>query len=245
MIDLEIRPDLNTLMRASAERVASISEAAITARGHFTIALSGGSTPKALYELLAGEYAKHLDWPNFHIFWSDERCVPPDHPDSNYRAARVTMLDYVPVPMSNIHRMYGEIDPLQAADQYEMMLREFFLTRVQENEPAPRFDLILLGMGEDGHTASLFPGTAAIYSQDRWVVGHHIEKLDTWRLTLTPPAINAAANVILLVVGESKAETLRAVFNEDYQPNILPAQSVDPVAGRALWLVDATAASLL
>jgi 6-phosphogluconolactonase len=245
MIELEVRPDLSTFMRTAAERVVTLAETSITARGHFTIALSGGSTPKALFELLAGEYLKHVDWPNVHVFWGDERCVPPEHPDSNYRMARLALLDYVPIPMSNIHRMRGEIDPLEAADQYEIMLREFFLTRGRENEPAPRFDLILLGMGDDGHTASLFPGTEVLHEQERWVTAHYVEKLDAWRITLTAVAINAASNILFLVTGQGKAETLRAVASDPYQPDALPSQMIEAINGRTVWLVDAAAASLL
>jgi len=200
------------------------------------VALSGGSTPRATYTLLASdEFAARVDWPRVHVLWGDERCVPPDHPESNYRMARETLLDKIPIPAENVYRIRGELPPDQAATAYQAELEAILGT-------IGRFDLILLGMGEDGHTASLFPGTAAIHEQTRWVVAHYVDKLSAWRVTLTPVVINAAARVTFLVSGAGKAERLREVLDGPHQPDVLPAQIVRPTGGRLLWLADAAAA---
>ena len=234
------------LAGAAAAHFVEQAVAAIEARGRFAVALPGGSTPRATYALLAGpEFARRIDWARVHVFWGDERCVPPDHPDSNYSMARETLLDHVPIPVENVHRVRGEIDPAQAADEYERTLRDFFATRPGEAEAATCFDLILLGMGGDGHTASLFPGTAAIHEDTRWVVAHFVDQLNAWRLTLTPIAINAAAQVTFLVAGAGKAERLREVLTGPLQPDRLPSQIVQPAAGRLLWLLDTAAAAQL
>jgi 6-phosphogluconolactonase len=249
----EIRtyPDAASLARAVADYFVTLAAEAIASCGRFAVALAGGSTPRASYERLAtNEFAARVDWPRVHIFWGDERCVPPDHPDSNYRMAREALLEHVPLPVGNIHRIRGEMEPEQAAAEYERTLRTFFSPGLSEGEagderPTSRFDLILLGMGDDGHTASLFPGTVALHEQERWVMAHYVEKLRTWRVTLTPVAINAAAHVAMVVSGAGKAERLRQALVGPYQPNALPAQIVRPARGGLLWLVDAAAAALL
>ncbi len=248
---VEVYPDAVSLARAAVEHFVALAAEAISTRGRFAVALAGGSTPRATYRLLAAdEFAARVDWRHVHVFWGDERCVPPDHPDSNYRMARQTLLDAVPLPADNVHRIQGEMEPTRAAAQYERTLRAFFSSsaggRDAGNEETPaRFDLVLLGMGGDGHTASLFPGTMAIGEQTRWVVAHHVEKLSAWRVTLTPVAINAAANVTFLVSGAGKAERLQQVLAGPYRPDVLPAQIVRPGRGRLRWLVDAAAAALL
>ncbi len=232
--------DANQLAHAGAELFVTLSKPAIAEQGRFIVALSGGSTPKALYQLLAREpYASQIEWAHVHIFWGDERCVPPDHPDSNYRMTREALLQYVPLLTENIHSLHGDIDPAQASAEYEQQLRMFF------GNGLPVFDLILLGMGDDGHTASLFPGTAAIHEQNRWVIGHYIEKLESWRLTLTPPVINAAENIAFLVAGKSKAERLREVLKGPFLPDVLPSQMIKPTNGYLFWMVDEEAATLL
>jgi 6-phosphogluconolactonase len=184
-----------------------------------------------------------VPWGTTHFFWGDERHVPPDHPDSNYRMAREAMLSQVPVPPQNVHRIPAENpDASQAAQDYDHELREFF--RLPSGQ-FPRFDLILLGMGPDGHTASLFPGTTAVREQKALVAALWVETLRSHRITLTPPVLNNAACVIFLVSGEQKAETLREVIEGDYQPDRLPAQVVRPASGRVLWLVDRAAGRLL
>jgi 6-phosphogluconolactonase len=251
MEGIKVYPDAWRLAHAAADHIVLLAGEAIASHGRFAVALAGGSTPKAAYALLAtDEYATRVDWSRVHIFWGDERCVPPDHPDSNYRMAREALLDHVPLPAENVHRMRGELEPGQAAREYEAVLRTFFSPSGADGEAQgetlfPSFDLILLGMGDDGHTASLFPGTVAIHEQTRWVVAQRVEKLEAWRITLTPVVINAAANVTFVVSGAGKAERLRQVLNGPRQPDVLPAQVVDPDSGRLYWLVDGSAASSL
>jgi 6-phosphogluconolactonase len=247
MSDIRVYEDPAALARAAAERIVSLATEAVGARGRFSIGLSGGSTPRALYTLLAsGEVAPRIDWAHVHIFWGDERCVPPDHSESNYRMAREALLDHVPLPEGNVYRIRGEIDPAQAAVDYEQVLHAFFRQPVGlANLPQPRFDLLLLGMGDDGHTASLFPGTAALREQSRWVVENHVEKLGAWRITLTPVAIHAAATVVFLISGGNKAATLRAVLKGPHQPEKYPSQLVQPEHGDLIWMVDAAAAAQL
>lgn len=242
-MNIRIYTDADLLKRAAAEHIIAVCEASINAQGYFSIALSGGSTPKTVYELLTDKaFSRYVDWEHTHIFWGDERCVPPDHIDSNYRMARLALLDNVPLPVSNIHRMKGELDPAQAAADYEQTLRQFFARR---RDGSVRFDLVLLGMGDDGHTASLFPGTAALEETERLVAENYVEKLDAWRLTLTAAAINAADRVMFLVSGKSKAETLQQVLEGSGQPYELPAQLIQPASGNLLWLLDEPAASKL
>lgn len=243
MANLRVYTDTDLLKRTAAEHVVSVCERAVNAHGYFSIALSGGSTPRVLYELLADpSFSRYIDWDRVHVFWGDERCVPPDHSDSNFRMARMALLDHVPLPLTNIHRLHGEIDPTEAAADYERTLRQFFAHR---RDGAVRLDLVLLGMGDDGHTASLFPGTAALDINDQIVAANYVDKLQSWRLTLTYLTINAADYVTFLIAGRSKAEPLREVLEGDYRPAELPAQGVNPASGNLLWLVDDAAAALL
>jgi 6-phosphogluconolactonase len=243
MMNVRVYPDVDLLKRAAAEHIIAICEAAMNTQGYFSIALSGGSTPKAVYELLTDKaFSRYMDWEHTHIFWGDERCVPPDHTESNFHMARLALLDNVPLPVTNIHRMKGEMEPAQAAIEYEQMLRQFFARR---RDGAVRFDLVLLGLGDDGHTASLFPGTAALEETERLVLENYVEKLDTWRLTLTATAINAADRVTFLVSGKSKAEMLKQVLEGTEQPYELPAQLIQPISGNLLWLLDEPAAAKL
>jgi len=247
MDDIQVYDDPDALAQAAAEYVVSLAAEAIGAREQFSLSLSGGSTPRALYTRLASaEVASRIAWGHVHVFWGDERCVSPDHRESNYRMAREALLDHIPLPEGHVHRIRGEIDPAQAAADYEQELLAFFHPPVsQTNLPQPRFDLLLLGMGDDGHTASLFPGTAALRERSRWVVENRVEKLGVWRITLTPVAINAAATVVFLVSGESKAATLHAVLKGPLQPDKYPAQLVHPANGDLIWMVDAAAAARL
>jgi 6-phosphogluconolactonase len=234
MAQIESYPDAAGLTQAAAERFSALATQALTRQGQFAVALSGGSTPRATYELLASEaFAPCINWPRVHVFWGDERCVPPDHPDSNYRMAREALLDRVPIPAENVHRIQGELSPEQAAIAYQAELEAAL-------GADGRFDLILLGMGMDGHTASLFPGTAAIHERTRWVVSHYVEKLDAWRVTLTLSVIDAARHVLFLVSGAAKAEPLARIRAGEQ----LPAGLVKPDPGQLTWLVDAAAAAL-
>jgi len=229
--EIVVLSDPTALAREAADRFVALARSAIASHGRFTVALSGGSTPLLLYEQLV---TQPIEWQHVHIFWGDERCAPPDHPDSNYGMAQRALLSHVDIPTQNVHRLQGELDPVQAAQRYEAELLAVFGTR-------PRFDLILLGMGADAHTASLFPGTSALHEQQRWVVAHYVDKLQTQRLTLTPPIINDAANVIFLIAGSDKAAALRSVWHGPHDPDRFPAQSVVPTTGRVSWLVDQAA----
>jgi 6-phosphogluconolactonase len=236
--------DLEDLSQYAALQFARWAEEFVKTRGLFTVALSGGSTPRSLYTLLASDrFRDRIPWSKVHLFWGDERCVPPDHPDSNYRMAKEALLSKVPVPSENIHRMPAEQnDPERAAIEYEQAIREFFkLARAEW----PRFDLILLGLGEDGHTASLFPGTTVLHEQTRLVAAPYVEKLHAHRLTLTPPVLNHAAHVIFLVSGKAKAGILRDILEGEYQPDQRPAQLIRPEQGNLIWITDRAAASTL
>lgn len=242
LIDLRVFPDGAELARAAAEEFARRASEAIRSRARFSVALSGGSTPRDLFTLLADPmepFRDRIEWRAVHFFWSDERHVPPDHHESNYRMARETLLDAVPVPAENVHRIRGEEpDAQRAAALYEEDLRAFF-------SGPPRFDLVLLGLGADAHTASLFPGTAAVRERERWVVAPWIEKLGAFRVTLTPVVFKHAAGLIFLVQGEEKAEALRAVLKGTIDADRWPAQAVCPQDGELLWFVDLAAASKL
>lgn len=237
MPEIEIYPDTASLALRAAEQFAALAEYATRKRGRFVVALSGGSTPKAMNALLATpRFVDLIQWEKVFVFWSDERCVAPEDPESNYGNARDTLLVHVPIPAANIQRIHGELSPEHAAQKYEDKLREFFAAG-----PSTRFDLVLLGLGDDGHTASLFPGTHGIRENSRWAVAvNHQEPplplVD--RVTLTPPIINAAANVTFLVTGSAKAERLRQVLRDPYHPDRLPAQVIRPKNGKLFWLLD-------
>lgn len=233
-------------MRTAAERVIRAAGAALAARGRFNWALAGGSTPEALYRLLASPgYAERVDWSRVHFFWSDERCVPPDHAQSNFRMAREALLDAVAVrsgPVDRqIHRLQGELPPSAAAQRYEAELAACF--GVEPGSGFPAFDLILLGMGADGHTASLFPGSPALAETRRWVVANEVATLGATRLTFTLPLLNAARAVLFLVAGADKASRLEQVVKRTAPA--WPAQLVRPHGADPEWLVDAEAASRL
>jgi 6-phosphogluconolactonase len=228
-----------------------LAREAIADHGEFTLALAGGSTPRMLYALLATEnYAPRIDWSRVQLFWGDERPVGPDHPDSNYHMTRQALLRHISIPVNNLHRIRGELDPMQAASTYERKLRDFFAARpaqtvMIDDSPVVRLDMVLLGMGDDGHTASLFPHTRALHERQRWVAANYVEQQGSWRITTTPVLINAAHTVVFFVAGEIKAAVLRDVLHGPPQPETLPAQLVQPVSGRLHWMVDQTAASAL
>lgn len=200
------------------------------------VALAGGSTPKAMYRLLASPaYRERVEWRRVEIYFGDERCVPPDDPQSNYRMAREALLEHVP---ARVHRMRGEDEPAAAASAYERELRELL-------GATPRVDLVLLGMGDNGHTASLFPGLHAVEERERWVVAEYVAEVSMWRLTVTPVVLNASAEVLFLVAGADKAAMLHRVLEGPRDARALPAQVVAPRDGRLTWLVDAAAAAAL
>lgn len=236
MVDIQHYPTPSTLAAAAGELLVELADKAIEERDICHVALSGGSTPRAVHTWLA-EHAQDHDWSKVHFWFGDERCVPPDHPDSNYNMARQTFLDALHIQEANIHPMRGEFKPLEAAEIYAHDLQSAF------PEELPRFDLIFLGLGDDGHTASLFPQTEALHETERWVVANHVEKLGAWRLTLTAPVINHARVIAFLVVGANKADALYTILHGDYQPDDFPAQMIHPTAGRLVWLVDEAAAA--
>jgi 6-phosphogluconolactonase len=241
---VRVFPSAGLVQRAAAELLADAAVEAVRARGRFAVALAGGSTPRGAYELLAREPLRvRVPWADVHVFWGDERHVPPDHPDSNYRMAREALLAHVPLPEGNVHRIPAENpDASAAAAAYEQTLRHVFATSAGK---APRFDLIFLGMGPDGHTASLFPRGHAMEERARLAVAERVESVGGWRITLTLPVLNAAAQVVFLVTGADKAPALAMVLGPEGAGSGLPAALVRPREGRLLWLVDAPAARLL
>jgi 6-phosphogluconolactonase len=241
MPNLTIYHDKDAFIAGAAEFMAALAVEALEQRGRWTVALAGGGTPRPVYARLAeAGYARRIDWRRVHIFFGDERCVPPDDSRSNYRMAREALLDHVPLPPENIHRMRGEDDPALAALAYEQAIQ-----RLLRSSAPPALDLICLGMGDNGHTASLFPGTAALREQARWVVPQYVEVMQTWRVTMTAPLLNAARHVAFLVEGAGKAGMLQAVLHGPYDPDVLPAQMIQPTSGQLHWLVDAAAAEQL
>jgi len=229
------------LARRAAEEFVRLANLYVTENGRFSVVLSGGSTPKSLYTLLATpEFCNSIRWSQVYLFWGDERCVPPDHPDSNYRMALEALISKVPIPKENIFRMKGERSPQDAADEYEQELIKYFnLTEAT----LPCFDLILLGLGEDGHTASLFPGSIALTETKHLVTAPYVEHLKTHRLTLTLPVLNNSAFIFFLVAGINKAPVLREVLQSESDENDFPAQKINPQKGKLVWFVDRAAAN--
>ncbi|HSE32474.1 MAG TPA: 6-phosphogluconolactonase [Pyrinomonadaceae bacterium] len=242
-VGIKIVADLQELSGVAAKHFARLATEAVLEKARFTVALSGGSTPESFYRLLANEnepYRAQVRWENIHFFWGDERHVPPDHPDSNYRMANETMLRKLPVPMENVHRIRSELtDAHKAADEYEQTLCEFFKL---VGGQYPRFDLVLLGLGSDGHTASIFPNSDVVNERVRLVVATWIENFESYRITLTPPVLESAAAVDFLVSGAEKANALREVLKGDYHPELSPAQLLRRTRANVLWLVDRPAA---
>lgn len=233
------------LYRAAAEAFVRIATQSVAAQGRFSVALSGGATPKSLYSLLVEDPRLRSQLPieNMHFYWGDERHVPPDHADSNYRMACDTMLSKLPLAPNQVHRIHGEYpDAARAANEYERELRADFALAPGGY---PRFDLVLLGIGPDGHIASLFPHTPALDETERSVAANPVAALGTERITLTIPAINNAANIVFLVCGPDKAVALREILEGARDPRRLPAQSIAPPHGALTWLVDEAAASQL
>lgn len=245
MKGVHVYPTRRAAARALATQFTTLAETAISARSRFVVALSGGSSPLDAYRLLAtDEFAPLVGWSQVYVFWGDERCVPLNHPDNNGHAAREALLDHVPLPVSNMFRIQTHLPPEQAAQEYENTMRDFFFKRVGVR--MPRFDLVILGMGSDGHTASLFPGTAAMGEKERWVVANYAPKLESWRVTLTFPAINAASNIVFYAVGADKADTLKRALTPPQQAaDLLPVHLVRPANGQVQWIVDSAAASRL
>jgi 6-phosphogluconolactonase len=235
--EIKVVPDLAAIAAEAASRIVHLADEHLTLDGRFSLVLSGGSTPKALYQLLAAEpYRSRLDWKNVDFFFGDERCVPPDHPDSNFRMASEALFKPLSIPAGQIQRMKGEIDPETAAIEYGQMLKSRF------GDGGP--DLILLGMGDDGHTASLFPGTTALAETHHRCVANHVEKLNAWRITMSAPFINRARQVMILAGGSAKAARLAEVLEGTPDPNRLPVQLIQPASGKLTWIIDVAAAGM-
>src|SRR5271168_212942 len=238
-----VLPNSEALARAMAEQLLEAAQAAAVARGVARIAISGGNTPKRTFELLAGEsqFSK-FPWDKTDLFWVDERCVPPDDKDSNYRMTRLALLEKVPLAADRVFRIEGELDPELAAARYESAIRSRFRL---EGAQVPIFDLVALGMGPDGHTASLFPHTAGIHELTRVAIANHVPQKETWRVTLTSPVINQGRKVVFLIGGTDKAEVLSSVLSDKYDPETWPSQVIQPKAGQLLMLLDQAAAAQL
>jgi 6-phosphogluconolactonase len=239
--DIRIFPSPQALFEAAARDFVEQAKAATRTQGRFTVALSGGSTPKGLFQVLATKDHDVLPWDQLFFFWSDERHVPPDHPDSNFRMALEALVSKVPVPEKNIFRVPAELaDANEAAARYEATMREFFALAPGQ---LPRFDLIHLGMGPDGHTASLFPRSKGLQEKERLVIANWVEKFSTYRITFTAPVINAAKVVEFLIAGADKAPALHEVLEGNASPEIYPSKLIHPVDGKLIWMLDQAAAA--
>lgn len=240
-VEVRICADPEALSSAAAEAFVILAEKSVRGSGAFSVALAGGGTPRGLYTALASpEFRERVPWHKVHLFWGDERCVPPNHEASNYKMVHDSLLVHVDVPVKNIHPMRGELEPWQGAPLYETELRAFF-----SEQKFPVFDLILLGLGRDGHTASLFPGSQALVEEDRWVVPAHSVETGTNRITLTLAVLNHGGAVFFLVAGKSKAAILGQVFSDEHGCRDLPARRVRPVRGLVTWFADERASEEL
>jgi len=240
-LDIRIFKDSEKLSQHAANIFTAQAAQAINERKRFLVVLNGGSTPTRLFQLLATEYREKIEWAKVHIFWGDERCVPPDDAGSSYGQARDMFLNHVPIPDSNIHRVNTNLSPAEAASDYAFILSQF------SNSPLPvsRFDLIYLGMGEDGHTASLFPGSPVNVTELTLPVTAHYQDRPANRVTLTQLVFNQARMIVFMATGEKKAVTLAEVLSDRYNPELYPAQRIDPKNGELIWLVDEDAAGKL
>jgi 6-phosphogluconolactonase len=242
----QVYPDPDALAKGAAVELLRLARQSVVERGIFTLALAGGSTPRKLYSLLASDPDfRDFPWDNTHLFFADERHVPPSHIDSNYLMVGSTLLASGLVPAANVHRVRAELpDANMAAADYEVELHMFFTQGIRLNQ-CPRFDVILLGMGIDGHTASLFPGSKALEEKERWVVADWVEKLKSARITITFPVLNAARTVFLLVAGADKADMLHEILVANRREAVYPVQQVRPLEGAKIWLLDRAAAARL
>ena len=239
--DVRIFKDLEELSRAAADLFIEQAARSIAERDRFLVALNGGGTPTRLFQLLATDFRDKVDWSKVHVFWGDERCVPPDDPGSSYRQARDALLSRVPIPEMNIHPIKGELGPVEGSKDYSLTLEQFASPPLDW----PRFDLVYLGMGEDGHTASLFPGSAVNVSEPTMAVTAHYQDRPANRVSLTPVVFNSAQMVVFMATGEKKAQTFAEVLSDRYNPELYPAQRINPKAGKLIWLVDEATASRL
>ena len=239
--EIRVFQSMEQLSRNAAELFGEQAALAIAERGQCLVAINGGGTPKRFFELLGTDYRDNVDWSNTHIFWGDERSVPSDDAESSYGQARSLFLRHVPIPESNVHTINGELEPEDAAREYAWVLKQFAAPPLEW----PRFDLIYLGMGEDGHTASLFPGSPVDDTEPVIPVTAHYQDRPARRVTLTPLVINSARTVVFMATGDKKAVTLAKVLSDRFNPELYPAQRIEPKDGKLIWLVDVDAASKL
>ncbi len=249
MAEVQTYADLESLSQATAELVAAHCAQAISERGRFLLAISGGRSPRRTYELMARPpVSGMIDWSHVHLFWADERYVPHDHRESNYRLAQETLLLNVPLPPGQVHPFATDVEPKRAAEQYDRLLRETFNAPQESLRPlnnGSTFDFLLLGMGDDGHTASIFPDSGLVFEDRCYAAAEFVPKLDSWRLTLTPAAINNSRQIVVLVSGKDKAEQVKRVLEGPRLPEQLPIQNICPREGRLVWMLDAAASSKL
>ena len=242
-VTYQVWPTVAEMALASARMFAQVVEQAVTKRGVARVAISGGTTPQTTFKLLASApFAETIPWDRLQLFWVDERCVGPEHPESNYGVCRELLLSKVPIPAANVFRMEGELEPEVAASRYESTLRNAMKL---EGAETPAFDLVTLGMGPDGHTASLFPHTEGLNELGRLVIANHVPQKEVWRISLTWPVINHAAEVVFEVEGPSKTDVLAEVLTGPRDPERLPSQLIRPANGRLLFLLDEAAAAKL
>lgn len=239
--EIHIFKDVEELNSTAAMLFSEQAAQSIMERDRFLVTLNGGSTPTRLFRLLATHFRESVNWSRVHIFWGDERCVPPTNPGSNYGQARDMLLSQVPIPDANIHRIKGEFEPVEASNDYIQTLREFTAPPFAW----PRFDLVYLGMGEDGHTASLFPGSQTEVLEPVLPITAQYQDRPAQRVTLTPVVFNSAYMIVFMATGEKKATVLAEVLHGGYDPELYPAQRIHPTEGRLIWLVDEAAASEL
>jgi 6-phosphogluconolactonase len=239
-MELNIYKDADELSKEVAEWMINYIATTLKTKGIFTLVLSGGSTPQKLNKLLASSpYKERIDWGKVHIFWGDERYVPFEDDRNNAKMAFETLLNHVPVPADQIHKIQTNIFPEQSAMEYEKILRQYF------HSPAKNFDLVVLGMGDDGHTLSLFPGTETVYEENKMVMAYFLQSQNMYRITLTAPVINRAAMIAFLATGSGKAAALKEVIEGDYKPDLYPSQVIKPIYGQLYWFVDEAAAAKL
>ncbi len=239
-LSIHIRTTPEDIAKLACERLIQSLSAAVDERGTASLVLSGGQTPRRVYELLASpSFIDRLDWTHIHLFFGDERMVPPDHPDSNFGMARRALMERISVPDQNVHRMKGELSPDAAAREYAVAMEDFFKYEF------PRFDCVLLGIGEDGHTASLFPGASVLHERKKWTSEVFVARLNVWRVTLTLPIINNARQVVFLAEGDKKASIVRKTVYVGTPTEEIPASLIHPERGTLHWMLDADAASLL
>lgn len=236
--EFRVMESLTELSRAAAELFVDVARRAVDANGRFSVSLAGGNTPKPAYELLgSAAFRGRVDWSRVHVFWGDERCVPPDHAKSNYRMTREALLDHVSIPAANVHRIRGELSPPAAAADCEADLRRFFAGS------RTAFDLVFLGLGDNAHTASLWPGTSVVDETQRLAAEVYVREQDLWRVTLTAAALNAGRVIAFVVAGADKAVAVREVLSGPRDPHRFPAQLIQPTDGKLIWLLDRPANS--